>query len=190
MEIDDLVFLGQQLVRLGRVATHEGRPDLQAAESMVVGHLLERRFSSITELATSTGYAQSRISKAVSVLKERGLVATRSDPADGRRSVVYLVDTAAGEAGRAAGITGDDVLQELLRDHPETERKEIIDALTAVLLAIRAQRPAAGGTSQLVVRKWADELGVEPGRLNSMNPGQLLELMDKHRATVAPEAPS
>ena len=145
VEIDDLVFLGQQLVRLGRVATHEGRPDLQAAESMVVGQLLERRFSSITELAASTGYAQSRISKAVAVLKERGLVATRNDPADGRRSVVYLVDSAAGEAGRAAGISGDEVLRGLLAAYPETQREAIIEALETTLTAIREQRPRTTG---------------------------------------------
>jgi DNA-binding MarR family transcriptional regulator len=140
VEIDDLVFLGQQLVRMGRLATHDGRPCLQSAESMVVGQLLERRFSSITELAAATGYAQSRISKAVASLKEGGLVATRSDPDDGRRSVVYLVDAAAGQAQRASGITADDVLHEALRDLGDAERRQVIDALAVLLSAIRAQR--------------------------------------------------
>ena len=187
MEIDDLVFLGQQLVRLGRVASHDGRPDLATPESMVIGQLLERRFSGITELAASTGYAQSRISKAVAVLKDRGLVATRSDPADGRRSVVYLLDPAAGEAGRSTGVSADDVLAELLHDYPADERARVLEALTTLLSAIRAQRPSAG-TSEPVLRKWAAELGVGARELNAMNSTQLLELIEKRATSGAGQA--
>src|SRR5947209_20094186 len=98
MEVGDLVYLGQQLTRLGRMAMHANSPDLQAAEAMVVSELLEKRYSTITELVGRTGYAQSRVSKAVAVLRSQGIVGTRTDTDDRRRSVVYLVD-----ADRRAG---------------------------------------------------------------------------------------
>ena len=54
--------------------------------------LLDHGPSTITELAERTGYAQSRVSSAVAGLCERSWTQTRSDPADGRRTIVHVPD--------------------------------------------------------------------------------------------------
>ena len=180
VDSDDLVFLGQQFVRLGRMATHESRPEFKAAESLVVGELLDRRFSTITELAASTGYAQSRISKAVATLREIGMVGTRSDPSDGRRSVVYLVDASAGQARREAAVDADEVLAEAAPDFSLERRAELLSLLDELAVALRTKRPT-GQASESVLRKWSRELGVASSELDRMSPRQLLGLVEQHR---------
>jgi len=181
MDSDDLVFLGQQFVRLGRMATHESRPELKAAESLVVGELLERRFSTITELAASTGYAQSRISKAVATLRDLGMVGTRSDPEDGRRSVVYLTDASAGRASRAAAVDAGSVLASSAPDMPGAKRDQLLELLDEFVAALRAHRPSPAQASESVLRRWAVDLGVSHTDLDKMTPRQLLGLVEKHQ---------
>jgi DNA-binding MarR family transcriptional regulator len=183
VELDDLVYLGQQLVRLGRLAMHETRPDLQAAESMVIGELLQQRFSTITELAARTGYAQSRISKAVAVLREQGLVGTRIDQADRRRSVVYLLDSAEGAASRESAISGDQLLNDVLAGVDEPRRIEIVAAVQDLANAVRQRRPAGGDATEVMMRKWAGELRIPRKELEAMTSRQLLEVLEHRRSS-------
>ncbi|MDP9091628.1 MAG: MarR family winged helix-turn-helix transcriptional regulator [Actinomycetota bacterium] len=181
MELDDLVYLGQQLVRAGRMAMHETRPNLQAAESAVIGELLAQRFSTITELASRTGYAQSRISKAVAALREQGLVGTRVDQADRRRSVVYLLDSAEEAASRESPTSGDQVLRELLGGVDVLRRAEIVAAVQTLVDAVRQPR-RAGSDSEVMMRRWAEDLQVPPTKLEGMTSRQVLELLERRRS--------
>jgi DNA-binding MarR family transcriptional regulator len=72
----------------------------------------------MSELARRTATSQSRLSHSVAALEQRGWVARRRDPADGR--------------GQVAGLTaaGRDVLARTAPGHVEQVRASVLDPLT------------------------------------------------------------
>ena len=81
----------------------------------------------ITELADLEGHAQPTMTLLVKRLEERGWVARRRDPADGRVVLVSLTDagTVALEDVRAAYRT---VLRDCLADMPDTQLAALLTA--------------------------------------------------------------
>jgi DNA-binding MarR family transcriptional regulator len=81
----------------------------------------------ITELADLEGHAQPTMTLLVKRLEERGWVARRRDPADGRVVLVSLTDagTVALEDVRAAYRT---VLRDCLADMPDTQLRALLTA--------------------------------------------------------------
>lgn len=127
----DLIWLGQRLVEAGQADIRELAPGVPTAELIVMYDLLDHGPSTITELADRTGYAQSRVSTAVVGLCERNWAQTRSDPADGRRTVVDVPDEVQRQARKVqARNANDEVLQPLLAELPARRREAIIRALT------------------------------------------------------------
>ena len=186
MEISDLIYLGQRLVKIGQIALHDATPGLQTAESMVIAELSEHRASTISDLAQRTGYAQSRISTAVASLRERGWVNTRMDPTDGRRTVAYMVEPAAEDTDRAQSRSADDVLASIIDDAPEEQRANILRSLDDLLELLRLQsRRAPGsrasGTSEATMERWARELGVRRSELERMTPLEFARIAEDRK---------
>jgi MarR family 2-MHQ and catechol resistance regulon transcriptional repressor len=130
VDVRDLIWLGQQLAEAGRQEIRERAPGVPTAELIVMHALLDLGPSTITALAQRTGYAQSRVSTSVLGLRDRGWVKTRSDPADGRRTIVYLAEDARAEANSIrASSARSTVLEPLLSSLPTRRRETIIDAL-------------------------------------------------------------
>src|ERR1700716_496551 len=92
VNVRDLIWLGQRLVEAGQVDIRGLAPGVPTAELIVMYDLLDHGPSTITELAQRPGCAQSRVSSAVVGLCERHWAQTRSDPADGRRTIVDVPD--------------------------------------------------------------------------------------------------
>lgn len=186
MQGADLVYVGQQLVKAGRLALHSARPGLQTADSIVVADLLDRRFSTVTEIAQRTGYAQSRVSKAVATLRDQGLVRTRIDPADRRRSVVYLVDQGS-ETGEAGVSNVDEVLDKLLANADKRDRAAIRAALEKLVVVLRSPIEPVGHVDPAggVMHRWAQQLGISRARLEQLNSVELAALVDARNRTSA-----
>jgi MarR family 2-MHQ and catechol resistance regulon transcriptional repressor len=131
VNVRDLIWLGHRLADAGRADIRALAPGVPAAELIVMYDLLDHGPSTITELAERTGYVQSRVSSAVVGLCERTWVKTRSDPTDGRRTIVYVPEDVQLEARQVQARKADEeVLQPLLAELPARRREAIIRALT------------------------------------------------------------
>ena len=131
VNVRDLVWLGQRLAEAGQADIRELAPGVPTAELIVMYDLLDHGPSTITDLAERTGYVQSRVSSAVVGLCERNWAQTRSDPSDGRRTIVYVPQEAQRQARQvqARNATGE-VLHPLLAELPARRREAIVSALT------------------------------------------------------------
>jgi MarR family 2-MHQ and catechol resistance regulon transcriptional repressor len=131
VNVRDLIWLGQRLADAGQADIRELAPGVPTAELIVMYDLLDHGPSTITELAERTGYAQSRVSSAVSGLCQRQWVKTRSDPADGRRTIVHVPEEVQSQARQVqARNANEEVLAPLLAELPARRREAIIRALT------------------------------------------------------------
>jgi MarR family 2-MHQ and catechol resistance regulon transcriptional repressor len=139
MKTADLVWLGQRLADMGRLEMRASAPGVPTAEYIVMRELLGGPPSTITTLASRTGYAQSRVSTAVAGLVSRGWAQTRSDPADGRRTVVSVPDDIRRDAREFQARSEARALDLVLARRPPTQRKAIIAALEDLLEALWEQ---------------------------------------------------
>jgi MarR family transcriptional regulator, 2-MHQ and catechol-resistance regulon repressor len=129
--VRDLIWLGQRLTDAGRADIRGLAPGVPTAELIVMYDLLDNGPSTISELAERTGYVQSRVSSAVVGLRGRNWAETRSDPADGRRTIVYVPEGVQDQAQQVqARSANEEILQPLLAELPARRREAVIRALT------------------------------------------------------------
>jgi MarR family 2-MHQ and catechol resistance regulon transcriptional repressor len=149
VKVGDLVWLGQRLADAGRSEIRAYAPDIPAAELIVMGDLLSNPPSTITSLAERTGYAQSRVSTAVSGIVKRGWAQTRTDAADRRRTLVFIPDDVRRDAERFQSLSQARALDLLLAGLPPDRRQAIIEDLEELLDVLRRQagqdHPGTGG---------------------------------------------
>lgn len=143
MQLNDLIYLGRRLAQAGQLAMHEDTPDLVGAEPRVLADLLDRRFSTVTEISHRTGYTQGRVSTAVATLRDAGLVGTRPDTKDRRKTVVFATLLADEHAGPLRHRGAESLLNVLLRDLGDEERSNVEQALEVLLDRLRHTDPAA-----------------------------------------------
>ena len=67
-------------------------PDLPKGPSLVLKDVFGHPGAAITEIAERTVLPQSYVSESVARLREQGVVATRFDPADRRRTLATLTE--------------------------------------------------------------------------------------------------
>jgi MarR family 2-MHQ and catechol resistance regulon transcriptional repressor len=137
MKVGDLIWLGQRLADAGRTEIRAHAPDIPTAELILMGDLLINSPNTITSLAERTGYAQSRVSTAVAGMVERGWAQTRSDPADGRRTLVFVPDDVRHEAQEFQSLSEARTLDLLLAGLPPRRRQAIIQGLEELLDVLR-----------------------------------------------------
>jgi DNA-binding MarR family transcriptional regulator len=140
MTLRELHALGRRLQELAtaalRATGRDGR--LSAAELIIVDHVDHHGVSTINELSSSTGYAQSRVSVVVAGLRGRGIVRTSISDADRRCTQVEVA-----EPSSAAGPSLLDGLAEL----GSSNRIEVIaalDDLYRALIGDAAEYPEVG----------------------------------------------
>jgi DNA-binding MarR family transcriptional regulator len=128
--------LGKRLIDLSRdVTTSAGDASLTPAEIAVIEDALKNPGSQVSEIKVRTGFAQSHVSESVARLKERGLVETFADPADGRRTRVRLSETARRAVLERAGRSAAEVITRAVPDHGRAERvSALLDELAELLL--------------------------------------------------------
>jgi DNA-binding MarR family transcriptional regulator len=131
------MWLGQQITAMGRAELQDSAPGVPVAELVIMGVLMKRSPSSITELATNTGYAQSRVSTAVSSAVARGWATIGPDPADGRRTLVYIPEESLASAVDYSEAAKGRAMDRLLSNVPERRRKAVAAALEELLTAFR-----------------------------------------------------
>ncbi|WP_179475755.1 MarR family transcriptional regulator [Mycolicibacterium vinylchloridicum] len=89
MDRQRLHLLGKQLISLSRQADLQPQDARSsAAEQLVLGDVALYPHSTIREIVERTGFTQGYVSKCVAELGKNGLVATVTDAADRRRTLV------------------------------------------------------------------------------------------------------
>ncbi|MFS4106149.1 MarR family winged helix-turn-helix transcriptional regulator [Streptomyces sp. PD-S100-1] len=69
------------------------RGDLTPSQTSVLSRLDKDGEASVSDLAAAEGVRHQSVASIVGVLAERGLVARRPDPEDGRRQLVFVTDS-------------------------------------------------------------------------------------------------
>jgi DNA-binding MarR family transcriptional regulator len=140
----ELITLGRRLVRIGEEAMRGGSAmPLPAGHALVLRDVIAHPHSSITDITSRTGLAQSIVSKAVARFHEEGLVETETDPADGRRLLVEISAQHRREVARKGAVSVDDALATALGESDRGGATEFISVLEAVAERLRPVKPGA-----------------------------------------------
>jgi DNA-binding MarR family transcriptional regulator len=125
------------------------RSQLQGASRAVLEHLAMAGPLTIGEAAAHLSRAQSVISEIVSHLEEQGLLERESDPADRRRTLVWLTPAGHSALRRDREVLGLDLLARALARVPAGQAEALIAGLQALVQAARQPDqepdPAASG---------------------------------------------
>ncbi|GAB1332902.1 MarR family winged helix-turn-helix transcriptional regulator [Streptomyces sennicomposti] len=114
------------------------RGDLTPSQTSVLSRLDKDGEASVSDLAAAEGVRHQSVASIVGVLAERGLVARRPDPEDGRRQLVYVTDSGHTflEDRRRAG---EGWLARALEDRcTEEERRLLLDAAAVLERIVRS----------------------------------------------------
>jgi len=136
MQSTDLFVLGRQLMKLAE----EGLPagGLNHGVRLVLLDVGANPGTSISGIVARTGYPQSQVSTAVGKLRELGAVRTEADPADRRRTLVWIVPSAVKRARDRVISSADAAIARALDGAGEQDVAEVIGALE--MLATRFDR--------------------------------------------------
>jgi DNA-binding MarR family transcriptional regulator len=111
------------------------RSQLQGASRAVLEHLAMAGPLTVGEAAAHLNRAQSVISEIVSHLEDQGLLERESDPADRRRTLVWLTPAGHGALRRDREVLGLDLLASALARVPAGQADSLIAGLQALVQA-------------------------------------------------------
>ncbi|HEY3902601.1 MAG TPA: MarR family winged helix-turn-helix transcriptional regulator [Streptosporangiaceae bacterium] len=117
------------------------RSQLANASLAVLEHLAMAGPVTIGEAAAHLRRAQSVVSEIVAHLERQGLLERESDPADRRRTLIWLTPAGQTTLRRQREVLSEELLTSALRQLPQDQ----VDALLAALRAL-IQSAAAGGS--------------------------------------------
>ena len=134
MDGGELHRLGKRLIELSRQATGSSG-DMTAAELAVLEALVRNPDTTVGEIARRTGFVQSHVSVSVARLSERGVVASRKDPADHRRTLLKVTDRAMAAIIRRARRQVDEVVDAAFPNPADARRAlALLEELRDLLL--------------------------------------------------------
>ena len=111
------------------------RSQLQGASRAVLEHLAMAGPLTIGEAAAHLNRAQSVISEIVSHLEDQGLLERESDPADRRRTLIWLTPAGHGALRRDREVLGLDLLARAFARVPPRQADELVAGLQALVQA-------------------------------------------------------
>jgi hypothetical protein len=119
MDALDLFQLGRRLTKLGEEAMRPfGGSPSRPGRRLVLIDALAFPDSSVGEIATRTGLPQSYVSGMVAKLRDLGILETRADPADRRRTLVKGSGSKPNAVVGFGAVRVDALLVEALGDSP------------------------------------------------------------------------
>jgi DNA-binding MarR family transcriptional regulator len=144
MRLDELYQLGRRLQEHAQSAmSQDSATGVSPAEVVVIRDLLTHSPSTITEIASRSGFVHSRVSTAVASLRDRGWVVTSVDETDRRRTIAAVTERVRQGATATRARRAEPVLSDLLRDVPAERRAELIAALDELHRALAERRKQA-----------------------------------------------
>lgn len=144
MEALDLVLLGRRLSKIGETVLRGGEsPEQPTAAGLVLRDVFAHPDSAIGQIAARTGLPQSHVSETVAQLRERGVVASRPDPQDGRRTLVSVAPGHPDTVAQAGSASVDEALRTALGSAVGPKRGATL--ITALEELARLLEPAEPG---------------------------------------------
>jgi DNA-binding MarR family transcriptional regulator len=135
MNIARLRRLGRRLVELSKPVGGDDEPMLTPGEEAVFEDVLGHPGSAVGEIQARTGFAQSHVSASVARMRERGILETGPDPADGRRTQVRVADAAMHALFRRATTPVEEVVRRAVPDPADADRAvALLKELEALLI--------------------------------------------------------
>lgn len=129
----ELYELGRRLMRAGEIALKgSGEAGLPAGVALIVMDVVEHPGSAIREIVARTGFPQGHVSASVARLRERGVLETSLDPADGRRTLVRVTADFADQVARRRGTPVHAGLAEVAGIEDPRELTELADTLDSL----------------------------------------------------------
>jgi DNA-binding MarR family transcriptional regulator len=134
---------GIELFRLGRRLTKVGVRSFPESEfkalntsvRMVMVEVFEHPDSTIGQIVERTGFPQSHVSASVARLREIGMLVTKDDPNDGRRTLVAPAESASHRDARLRAVHApihDELLAELTAIHGSADASRVAEAIAAL----------------------------------------------------------
>jgi DNA-binding MarR family transcriptional regulator len=114
-------------------------------EIAVVDDLLDHPDSAVCEITARTGFAQSYVSVTVARLRDKGWVETAVDPADRRRTLVWLPHLFVRAIREREARPLDRALTQALPDLDARARAEVMALLDALAQQLLPGRPGTEG---------------------------------------------
>jgi DNA-binding MarR family transcriptional regulator len=115
------------------------RSGLTGASRAVLGHLAISGPLTVGEAARHLDRAQSVVSEIVDPLEAKGLLEREPDPADRRRTLVWLTPDGQEALRRDGDVLGIDRLIAALQQVPAKQREELLTATAALVAAATPQ---------------------------------------------------
>jgi DNA-binding MarR family transcriptional regulator len=142
MDALDLIVLGRQLTRIGEEAMRGSRAQaLPTGPTLVLRDVLANPDSSVGEVSARTGLPQSYASESIARLRDKGIVETAPDPADGRKTLVRLSRRHARNIATKGAVSVDDVLAAALGEQDSVKLKSILTTLGELSERLRPKEP-------------------------------------------------
>jgi len=124
------------------------RSQLPGASRAVLEHLAMAGPLTISEAAAHLNRAQSVVSEIISHLDRQGLIERESDPADRRRTLIWLTPSGHDALRRDREVLGLDLLAPALARMPPTQADALIAGLQTLVDLAAAPSPAPPERSQ------------------------------------------
>jgi DNA-binding MarR family transcriptional regulator len=128
------------------------RGQLQGASRAVLEHLAMTGPLTIGEAAAHLDRAQSVVSEIVSHLEGQGLLERERDPADRRRTLVWLTPAGQSALRRDREVLGLDLLARALAQLPPGQADALIAGLGDLVQAVASQPDQASSTPSATTR--------------------------------------
>ena len=129
MQMHQLYQLGRTLIDAAQRAQGVHEHGMSQSEFLVLRDLFMNGRSSITETVNRTGLAQSKVSSSVAKLRDRGWVATATDPVDGRKTLAAVTEAVKLQGDRRRAQSATRALDTVLADAEPAERAQLAAAL-------------------------------------------------------------
>jgi DNA-binding MarR family transcriptional regulator len=142
MDALDLIVLGRQLARIGEDTMRGSKAlALPTGPTLVLRDVLAHPDSSIGEVTARTGLPQSYASESVARLREQGIVETKPDPKDGRRTLVRLSSQHMRNVAKKGSVPVDLALAAELGELDSAKLKSILGTLGDLSVRLRPRDP-------------------------------------------------
>jgi DNA-binding MarR family transcriptional regulator len=128
-----LYLLGRQLMKIADASfDRSGAASPPLGLMLVLEDIVSHPDSSIKEITARTGFPQSHVSTSVARFRERGVVDTKTDPSDGRRTLVRATPSSVRAAGRRGADSADEAIAGALENPDPASVREVIAALESI----------------------------------------------------------